>query len=167
MAPRAQRAQRPQDFQAEIYRLGVLYCIDVPADVSESLGGGKHIAVAGAVNGAKMRGLLIPRGEGRHRLFLDGQIRKAARAGQGDIVAVSLRPDPESREVAIPDEILEAFQDEPGALDTWMGLTVAQRREMLLWVLKAKGAQTRAQRIARLIEEMVRRMKTGAGKPRR
>jgi uncharacterized protein YdeI (YjbR/CyaY-like superfamily) len=99
----------------------------------------------------------VPRGDGQHRFFLDGKLRKAARAGQGDTVTLALGLDRESREVPIPDEVLEAFEDEPGALDVLHGLTVAQRREMLLWVLKAKGAETRAQRIARLVQEMARR----------
>jgi hypothetical protein len=34
---------------------------------------------------------------------------------------------------------------------------------MLLWVLKAKHAETRAQRIARLVQEMARRSKRRAG----
>ncbi len=152
----------PKEFAATIYRVGILYCVDVPAKVSKLLGGGKYIPVAGTVNGTKMRGLLIPRGEGQHRLFLDGKLRKTARTGQGDVVKLALGPDPESREVPIPDEVLEAFEDEPGSLEMFQTLTLAQRREMLLWMLKAKGAETRAKRIARLVEEMVRRMRKQA-----
>jgi hypothetical protein len=157
------QSKRLNEFRASIYRLGILYTVDVPAAVSKALGGAKHIAVAGTVNGVKLRGLLLPRGEGQHRLFLDGKLRKAARAGQGDTVTLALGPDRESREVPIPDEVIEAFEDEPGALDVFQGLTVAQRREMLLWVLKAKHAETRAQRIARLVQEMARRSKRRAG----
>jgi hypothetical protein len=134
----------------------------VPAEVSKSLGGGKYIAVAGTVNGTRMRSLLVPRGDGQHRLFLDGTVRKGARAGQGGVVTILLGPDSESREVPIPDEILEAFEDEPGALEMFQKLTVALRRSMLLWVLKAKGAETRAQRIARLVQEMARRLRKSA-----
>jgi Bacteriocin-protection, YdeI or OmpD-Associated/Domain of unknown function (DUF1905) len=159
MAKRAPGKPQPESCEAEIYRLGVLYCIDVPRPLSQSLGGGKYIAVAGSVNGVKMRGLLVPRGESCHRLFLDGKLRRAARAGQGDTVRLTLEPDPESREVPIPDEVLEAFEDEPGALDQFQRLTLAQRREMLLWVLKAKQAETRATRIARLVREMSTRLR--------
>jgi len=158
MAARTQ-ARPPKKFEATIYRLGILYCVDVPASVSKSLGGAKYIAVTGTTNGTKMRALLVPRGDGQHRLFLDGKLRKAARAGQGDTVTLVLEPDPESREVPIPDEVLEAFEDEPGALDTFHGLTVAQRRSMLLWTLKAKHAETRAKRIARLVQEMAKRLR--------
>jgi hypothetical protein len=149
-------------FQAPIYRVGILYCVDVPASTSKALGGEKYIAVAGTVNGAQMRGLLVPRGEGQHRLFLDGKLRKAARAGQGDTVTLALGPDLESREVAVPSEVLEAFADEPGALEGFQGLTVAQRRSMLLWVLKAKHPDTRAKRIARLVQEASRRFRRRA-----
>lgn len=162
---KATQSKGPKEFQASIYRLGILYCVDVPATVSKALGGAKHIAVAGTVNGVQMRALLQPRGEGLHRFFLDGKLRKAARAGQGDTVTLALGPDRESREVPIPDEVLEAFEDEPGALDVFQGLTVALRREMLLWVLKAKHAETRAQRIARLVREMTRRQEMG-GRPK-
>jgi hypothetical protein len=149
----------PKKFVATIYRVGILYCVDVPPSLTQALGGGKYIPVAGTVNGAGMRGLLVPRGDGQHRLFLDAKLRKAARAGQGGTVELVLGPDPHSREVPIPDEVLEAFEDEPGALEVFEALTVNQRREMLLWTLKAKGDETRAKRIARLVEEMARRMK--------
>ncbi len=157
MAARTPGKPQPRKFEATIYRVGVLYCVDAPASLSKSLGGGKYIAVAGTVNGAQMRGLLVPRGEGRHRLFLDGKTRKAARAGQGETVKLALGPDPESREAPIPGEVLEAFEDEPGALEAFQALTVAQRREMLLWVLKARHVETRAKRIARIVQEMSKR----------
>ena len=159
MAKKEPTKPHPKSFEAEIYRLGILYCVDVPPSLSKSLGGENHIAVAGSINGAKMRALLVPRGEGCHRLFLDGKIRKAARAGQGDTVRLVLGPDRESREVPIPDEVLEAFEDEPGAHEAFQKLTSAQRREMLLWVLKAKQADTRAKRIARLVLELSKRMR--------
>lgn len=163
MARPAKGKSAPKQFAATIYRLGILYCVDVPAAVSKWLGGGKYIPVAGTANGAKIRGLLVPRGDGQHRLFLDGKVRKAARAGQGDTVKLVLGPDPESREVPIPDDVLEAFEDEPGALEVFQGLTVSQRREMLLWMLKAKGAETRAKRVAQIVESMAGRLRKQAG----
>jgi hypothetical protein len=156
MATRS-RSKPPQSFQAAIYRVGILYCVDVPASLTRSLGGGKYIPVAGAVNGAKMRGLLVPRGDGQHRLFLDTKIRKAAKAGQGDVVTLALGPDPESREIPIPDEVLEAFEDEPGSLEVFQALSQAKRREVLLWILKAKHAETRAKRIAIIIGALAKR----------
>jgi hypothetical protein len=146
-------------FKAAIYRVGILYCVDVPVSLSKALGGDKYIPVTGTVNGTAMRGLLVPRGEGQHRFFLDGKLRKAVRAGQGDTVELALSRDLESREVPIPGDVLEAFEDEPGALEVFQNFTVARRREMLLWMLKAKGAETRAKRIARIVESMAKRLR--------
>jgi hypothetical protein len=138
-------------FTATIHRLGILYCVDVPCEVSRALGGAKYIPVAGTVNEAPFRALLVPRGDGCHRLFLDTKIRRAARADAGSPVQCTLRPDRESRELPIPDDFLEAFADEPGTRQVFLGLTQARRREMLMFIEKARRAETRAVRIARLI----------------
>jgi Bacteriocin-protection, YdeI or OmpD-Associated/Domain of unknown function (DUF1905) len=145
------KSTAPKKFEAAIYRVGILYCIDVPAALSKTLGGETHIPVTGTVNGVTMRGQLVPRGDGEHRLFLDGKVRKAARVGQGQVVTLVLGPDRESREVPIPEDVLEAFEDEPGVLEKFQGLTMSQRREVLLWILKAKHVETRAKRVANIV----------------
>jgi hypothetical protein len=155
MTPRAQ-TKPLKTFEAAIYRVGILYCVDVPAALSKSLGGEKYIPVAGAVNGTPMRGLLVPRGEGQHRLFLDTPTRKRARAGQGDTVTVALGRDTESREVPVPEEVLEALEDEPGSYEALQSLTVAKRRSFLLWVMKVQNPESRAKRIARLVQELAK-----------
>jgi uncharacterized protein YdeI (YjbR/CyaY-like superfamily) len=50
--------------------------------------------------------------------------------------------------------MLEAFEDEPGTLKKLQMLTVSQRREVLLWILKAKGVETRAKRIANIVNAL-------------
>src|SRR5579863_10311637 len=81
-------------FSARIGRIGINFCVDVPARVSRALGRKGPVPVVGTAGGtAVLRTTLVPRGGGRHRLFLDGAARAQAGVGEGDVVAIELAAD--------------------------------------------------------------------------
>lgn len=96
----------------------------------------------------------MPRGGGRHRLFLNATLRAAVGAGEGDDVTVTLALDADAREPPAPDDLRAALDDVDGAAEAFAGLTFAQRSGMLRWLAEARHPQTRAQRIERLTVEM-------------
>ena len=145
------KANEPLRFRARVYRVGANYCVDVPARVSHALGSGTHVPVAGSADGHPFRSTMVPRGGGRHRLFLNGEVRAAAGAGAGDRVTVELAPDAAPREPpALPDDLAAALR--AAALSgAFAALTVTQRRSMIDFIERAKRPQTRARYIERLI----------------
>ncbi|MDP6604769.1 MAG: YdeI/OmpD-associated family protein [Dehalococcoidia bacterium] len=145
-------------FTAHIYKLAMNYCVDVPAEVSRVLspdGRPTHyVPVTATVTGQTARTRLVPRGGGRHRLFLGAPLREAAGAGEGDEVAVTLSIDTNRSEPPLPDDLRAALEDVEGAAGAFAALTPAQHGGMRRFLAEARRPQTRARRIERIVTEM-------------
>ena len=97
---------------------------------------------------------MVPRGGGRHRLFLNGDLRRAAGIGEGDSVTVVLALDNEREEPPVPDDLAAALAAVEGAGEAFAGLTAATRASMLAWLAAARWEATRTERIERIVTEM-------------
>ena len=143
-------------FRAVIYRVGPNYCVDVPEPAGRAFAGaGPHPNVEGEAEGAAFRTRLAPRGGGAWRLFLNGEARSGA--GAGDAVEVTLRRDRAPREPALPADLARALRAVPGGLEAFASLTEAQRAGMVAFVGRARTAATRARYVARVAAEARRR----------
>jgi hypothetical protein len=148
----------PLTFSATLGRLGINYCVDVPAAVSAALGEGPAIPVVGTVgDGVPLRSTLVPRGGGRHRLFLSGAVRAEAGIAEGDRVAVTLERDDAPRAAAdeLPEDLVTALR-EARATEAFAALPPGKRHEILQWIEAAAREATRAKRVARAVEEALR-----------
>lgn len=142
-------------FSARIGKVGINFCVDVPPAVSRALGDGAsgRVPVVGAVNGAvEIRTTLMPRGGGKHRLFLDGHARAAAGVGEGDRVDVALMLDEQPRDLEVPEDLQRALRD-ARALRSFEGFARGKRDEIIRWIEAAARSTTRDKRIARAVEE--------------
>ena len=81
-------------FRGTLYRLGINCCVDVPRRVSAALGGAFRIAVRGTMGGTSFRSTLVPRGGGRHRLFVSARAWQSLGLSEGDPIAVRIERDP-------------------------------------------------------------------------
>jgi hypothetical protein len=139
-------------FTAKLVRVGTLYAVDVPAAVTSAVGIRGFVPIDGILNGdVPFRASLVPRGGGRHRIFLNSEVRAAGRARLGNRVAIQLRVEREPRHDPIPEDIREALC-EAGVLATFESFTVAKRRHILRWVDKAVHETTRAKRVTKIVE---------------
>ena len=145
-------------FSAPIYKVGMNYCVDVPAEASRALGGETHVTVAGKAAEVAFRTRLTPRGGRAYRLFLNGEVRAAAGAGVGDFVAVELWRDEASRELELPDDLASALEELPGGLGAFEAMTEAQRVGMIEFVGRAHTVATRAKYIERVVGEVRKRV---------
>ena len=148
----------PQRFAATIYRVGPNYCVDVPLAASRALAAGKTFRVAGELFGRAFVTTLVPRGGGAHRLFLNGDVRAAAGVSLGDHVEVEIAPAPPEPEPALPPDLRAALAAVDGGLAAWDALPPAARRGMPVWVAAAKSPETRAKRIARVVDNVRERL---------
>jgi hypothetical protein len=149
--------QKPHRFVATLYKLGINRCVDVPEEISRALGGNGYIPVFASVQGLIARTTLIPAGNGQHRLFVDGKIRKRLGVDAGDLVGITLRPDKKPSELAVPADVAAALRKNHGAQKAFKAITPALRREFLRWVLNAKRPETRAKRIEKAIPILIER----------
>jgi|SRR5215469_575978 len=144
-------------FVATLYKLGINRCVDVPEEISCALGGKGYIPVFVSVQGLIARTTLIPAGNGQHRLFINGKIRKKVGVDAGSLVGITLRRDKKPNELDVPADVSAALCKTSGAQEAFKAITPALRREFLRWVLRAKRPETRAKRIERAISILIER----------
>ena len=146
-----------QRFVGVLYELPSNYphimnvALDVPAAVSEALGLRGYVPVVGSADGAKLIATLVPVGGGRHRLFLNGEVRGAIGKSAGDSVEIRVRLDRSDRMPETPVDLQEALAKD-GASEAWEALAPSRRKELLVWLADAKREQTRAARIGRIAQ---------------
>ena len=138
---------KPLRFVATLYKVEINRCVDVPEVVGEALGGQRYLPVVATIHGHSIRTTLVPGSGGRYRLFLNGQMRKAAGVDTGEAVGLVLRVDTQSRETPIPIDLAKALRSTKGGRAAFQKLTPGLRREFLRWVLNAKRPETRERRI--------------------
>jgi hypothetical protein len=131
--------------------------IDFPYDVEKLFGTKGRVRVKGTINGFQVDRALIPTKAGVHVIVMSGALRKAVKAGSGDVVEVVVHRNPEQDEVIIPDALRDTLDFQPDMKATWDKLTPGMKRNMCYWVGSAKTEATQARRVA----ELLRRFQAG------
>jgi bacteriocin resistance YdeI/OmpD-like protein/uncharacterized protein DUF1905 len=182
---------KPERFLATIYKIWMMRHITVPEEVSSALakelvtrGKGvtnakpktkqsakfarptkpKYIPVVAIVNGRTSRTTLVPAGDGRHRMQINTNLRKAARADVGDVVSVELRLDLESRDLPVPADLRAALKEHPKARKAFEALAAGHRRQFIKWFDSAKAPETRLRRLTRAMDILLERAILGASR---
>src|SRR5579863_5041795 len=117
----------------------------------------KYIPVVALVNGRTSRTTLVPAGDGRYRMQIVTELRKAAHADVGDVVSIELRLDRESRELPVPADLRAALKERPKARKAFEQLPPGLRRQYINWFDSAKGAEARRRRLGRAMEILLER----------
>jgi len=149
-------------FGARIRKIWILRCVDVPRDVSNAIrrdAGGKaqHVPVHGWIEGLATRGTLVPGGGGRYRFHVHSSIWRKLKIDEGAVVEVALVIEREPRETPVPADLAASLADEPRALSAFQALTPPFRRQIILFLEKAKQAKTREKRVALIVRRMLER----------
>lgn len=126
--------------------------IEVPQAVMEELGSGRKPAVKLTVNGYTYRSTVAVMG-GRFMIPLSFEHRQAARVDGGQVVDLALELDTEPRTVEIPPDLAEAL-NAAGGMDHFERIAFSMRKEYVRQVETAKAVETRARRIAIIVEKL-------------
>ena len=127
--------------------------IPVPAEVMEALGQGKRPKVVVQLKGYTYRST-VTTNEGVSMLPLSAEHRTAAGVEAGEAVEVTLEVDSEPRTVDVPDDLAAALGAKAGAREAFDGLAFSKRKEFVRQVNEAKAAETRARRIAGIVDKL-------------
>lgn len=127
--------------------------IEVPPAVLEGLGGGKRPAVRVTLGTHTYRTTVGSMG-GRAMLPVSAEVRAAAGVNAGDMLAVTIELDDAPRAVEVPADLLAALQADPAAQQAFAALSYTNQRRHVLAVEGAKAAETRARRVAKVLEEL-------------
>lgn len=97
---------------------------------------------------------LMPMGNGKLFLPVKAEIRKKIGKKEGDRVRVVLYKD--DSKFVIPDELLLCLKEEPAAWKFFQTLSEGEQRLYVVWIYEAKKMETRANRIVKSIEKLLR-----------
>jgi hypothetical protein len=132
--------------------------IRVTAALAQKLmpGNKKSFRVKGRLDDHAIRGMaLIPMGEGDFIMALNAAVRKAIRKRKGDSLQVELEVD--KKVIVPPKDLLECLADEPRAQEYFGSLPKSHQNYFGNWVKAAKTEATRARRIARVVDAMLKK----------
>ena len=146
-----------QAFSATIYKLGINPCVDVPKRVSQTFGKRGYVPVRGMLNRQPIRATLVPKGEGRHRLFINGDMRKRAAVDVGNRVKLTLRVDGQPRIVAMPQKFAHALRSNRAAKVAFEQLQPSIRKQILTYLGWLKSPEALQRNIEKTIAMLLRR----------
>jgi len=147
-------------FSATIFKHGINPCVDVPQEVSQAFGIRGNIPVLGTLNGQPFRATLVPLGGGHHRLYINGEMRKAARVDTGDevTITVDLDPQPQARAPAIPPALTQALESNPEAKAAFEALTPSRRKEILAYLNYLKRPDSVQRNVDKVIALLMKKI---------
>ena len=125
----------------------------VPEKVVTALGGGKRPKVTVTLNGYSYRSSVAPMG-GEYWVGVAKAHREPAGVRPGNVYEVDLVLDTASRELELPLELAEALTVEPALGAAWAALSYSNQRRLAEPIAAAKGEDTRARRVAKVIAEL-------------
>ncbi len=149
----------PQVFSAEILSAGGGgHAVVVPKEVAAAFAS-KRPAVLARVDGVEYRSRLAVYG-GKSYLGLRKDLLRQIGREAGEVVQISLEEDqtevpaPALAELKEPPELLAVLADNPAVKATYEALPPSHRREYARWIDEAKQAETRAERVAKMVRRL-------------
>lgn len=127
--------------------------IEVPAAVVAGLGSSKKPAVVVTLNKHTYRSTLAVMG-GVFMLPVSAEQREKAGIAAGEVVTVTLELDLAPRTVEVPADLAAALAKKKGARAAFDAAAPSARKEFVRQVETAKAAETRARRIAAIVEKL-------------
>ena len=151
-------------FSAKIYKVGLIRFVDVPMDISRTIGNGAaHVPVRGEVEGIALQSTLVARGRGGYRLAIHGDIRKKLKVDTGAVVEIAIERDEGSREPMLPAALVVALRNSPKAQKLFRGMTIALRRQLVRYLTSVKQQETLERRVAKLVRLLERKKTKSQG----
>jgi Domain of unknown function (DUF1905)/Bacteriocin-protection, YdeI or OmpD-Associated len=126
--------------------------IEVPEEVVTALGS-RRPPVRATIGGYTYRSSVASMG-GRYLLPISAEVRGRAGVAAGDEVDVELELDTEPREVAVPPDLAELLEREPGAKRTFEGLSYSRKQRLVGPIADAKTAETRQRHLDKAIGQL-------------
>ena len=130
---------------------GVVAAIAPPINVPETFDTLGRVPVRGTINGFPFRSSLMPMG-GCHRMVVNRTIRQGAGVKAGDVVSVVMQRDQAERVVDVPPQLRKELARSRAAQADWQGRSYTHQKEMARSITEAKRVETRARRLALVMD---------------
>ncbi|MCG2610500.1 YdeI/OmpD-associated family protein [Flavobacterium sp. SM15] len=149
-------------FQAEIYKIGINWTVDVPLEITEKLSVKKgYIRIKGTINGFAFNKSLVPVKEAPYRLFVNLIMMKGAKTAIGQRATFCIEQDtsdPE-KEYPMPNQLAEQLKENQ-LEETFNNLTFSRRKEIVRYLSFIKTEKTFQRNIEKVIAQLKEIKKT-------
>jgi hypothetical protein len=125
--------------------------LNAPFDVKKVFGTIARVPVRGTINRFPFRSSLMPMG-GCHYMAVNRTMREGAGCKAGDTVSVVMERDTAPRVVEVPALLKQALARNKTAQANWKKYSFSNQKEMALAIAGAKQEETRARRLARILD---------------
>jgi len=134
--------------------------VDFPYSVEEEFGVKGQVKIKCTIDGEPYKGSLANMGGVCHILIVLKAIREKIGKQVGDSVKVVLEQDSEDRVVIVPAELQTLLNQNLKASKFFEKLSYTHRKEYVRWIEEAKRPETRAIRLEKTIQMLLKEMKT-------
>lgn len=143
-------------FNATIYKNGINFCVDVPAEITALLRAIKgYIRIKGTVNGFEFVKFLVPVKNGPYRLFVNMITLKGAKTGVGEVAEFVIEQDEENLEKEFPmPERMVFLLKEKNLTSVFEALPYHRRKDILRYLHGVKTIETLAKNIQKVITQL-------------
>ena len=128
--------------------------IRIPPEVITELGAGKKPRVKVTLNGSYSYSYTVAVMGGEYMIGFNQERREASGIQPGQEIEVTLELDTAPQVIELPDDLAAALAEKPGARAAFDAFATSARKEFVRQVTEAKAADTRARRIAKIVEKL-------------
>ena len=125
--------------------------LNAPFDVEKKFGTRARVPVCGTINGFPFRSSLMPMG-GCHGMAINRAMREGAEVKGGDTVSVVMERDDAARVVTVPMILKKELAKNKVAQANWKKYSYTNQKEMARAITEVKQEETRARRLAKVME---------------
>lgn len=148
-----------RSFSAKVFIISKINpVVDVPDDVLETLfeeaGRSKGpIPVRGRLNGAEFIQNVV-KYDGAWRLYLNGEMRKAAGIDTGDMAHVEIEFDPRPRTEPVPEKFTAALKVSDAARAEFEKLSPSRQKEILRYLNSMKTEESLIRNVEKIVKHL-------------
>jgi hypothetical protein len=127
--------------------------VRVPDEIVTALAGGNRPPVRVTLAGYSYQ-TTVARMRGEFTFPVSADVRDHAGISAGDQLDIEIELDPTPREVTVPADLRDAFEQQAGARAAFERLSYTNQKRHVLAVESAKSPETRQRRIAKTLDEL-------------
>jgi hypothetical protein len=136
----------------------------VPFSVEKTFGTKGKVDIKGTIDGLPIQRTLMPAGNGEHFLIINVEMRKAIGKDDGDAVFIEIEPDETYKDVEMPDYFLYELEENVIGKIEFECTSPSNKRWMQKYLMDGKSMDTKANRVLKVLEMLVRNSARRKGK---
>jgi uncharacterized protein YdeI (YjbR/CyaY-like superfamily) len=132
--------------------------IRLPFDAAKLWGKRGQLRVQGDINGFGFSSSLFPTGNGGHFLLVNKKMQKGGKTAAGLKAKFNLQPDPASRKIVLPKELIKELEQSQRLLKVFESLSNSVRNWFTKMVADPKSPEARVRRARQIAELLMETM---------